>query len=183
MTGHFRTSSRPRRAISARRSARRGHACRGICMSSEWCVRHPEVPARSAGLEGCCSGARAVALRGALRAHLRVTDHTPSLETEKLAELRELRARRAKAVGRMAVVAVADGDRAEQHLLGRHFDEFADDAMHAGPGFLRAGIEAVAAGKERQSVDIAAEIGPLAGAEVAVDGDEQRGRRIEELEI
>ena len=70
----------------------------------------------------------------------------------------------------MRVVAVADGKRAEQHLLGRHFDECADDAMHARPGFLRAGIEAVAAGEEGQSVDIAAEIGPLAGTELAVDG-------------
>src|SRR5580704_6096950 len=106
-----------------------------------------------------------------------------SLETKKLAELRKLRARRAKAVGRMSVVAVADRHGAEQHLFGRHGDEFADDAVHAGPGFLRAGIEAVAAGEERQGVDIAAEIGPLAGAELAVDGDEQRDRRVEEFEI
>src|SRR3984893_13522464 len=34
--------------------------------------RHPEVPARSAGLEGCTG--RAVALRVSLRSHLRVTD-------------------------------------------------------------------------------------------------------------
>src|SRR5580692_11934492 len=109
--------------------------------------------------------------------------HDGSLETKKLAELRKLRARRAKTVRRMAVVAVADGHGAEQHLLRRHGDEFADNAVHAGPGFLRAGIEPVAAGEERQRVDIAAEIGPLAGTELAVDGDEQRDRRIEEFEI
>src|SRR5580704_3999181 len=92
-----------------------------------------------------------------------------SLETKKLAELRELRPRRAEAVGRVLVIAVADRHGAEQHLFRRHFDELADDAVHAGPGFLRASIEAVAAGQERQRVDIAAEIGPLPGAELAVD--------------
>src|SRR5579862_7956728 len=106
-----------------------------------------------------------------------------SLETKKLAEFTKLGARRAKAVGRVAVVAIADRHGAEQHLFRRHGDEFADDAVHAGPGFLRAGIEAVAAGEERQSVDISAEVGPLAGPELAVDGDEQRHRRVEELEI
>src|SRR5579859_6401403 len=55
--------------------------------------------------------------------------------------------------------------------------------MHARPGFLRAGVEAVAAGEKRQRMDIAAEIGPLAGAELAVDADEQRDRRVKELEI
>src|SRR5580692_4528544 len=108
---------------------------------------------------------------------------TASFKSEKLAELRKLRARRAKTVRRVAVVAVADRHGAEQHLLRRHGDEFADDAVHAGPGFLRAGIEAVAAGKKRQRVDVAAEIGPLARTELAVDGDEQRDRRVEEFEI
>ncbi len=42
--------------------------------ATEKVCRHPEVPARSAGLEGCGSGAGAVALRGSLRSHLRVTE-------------------------------------------------------------------------------------------------------------
>ncbi len=83
----------------------------------------------------------------------------------------------------MAVVAVAERHRAEQHLFGRHADETADEAMQPRPGFLRAGIEAVAAGEQLQRIDIAAEIGPLAGAELALDGDEQRDRRVEEFEI
>src|SRR4029077_16142790 len=99
----------------------------------------------------------------------RVTDHAPSLEAKKPAELRKLGARRAEAVRRVGVVAIADRDRAEQHLLRRHLDERTDDAVHAGPGFLRAGVEPVAAGEERQRMDIAAEIGPLAGAELPVD--------------
>ena len=49
--------------------------------------------------------------------------------------------------------------------------------------FLRTGIETAAASQECQRVDIAAEVGPLAGAELAIDGDEQRHRRIEELEV
>jgi len=85
--------------------------------------------------------------------------HDGSLETKKPTELRKLRPRRAKAVRRVAVIAVTDRHGAEQHLFRRHFDERADDAVHAGPGFLRAGIEAVAAGEDRQGVDIAAEIG------------------------
>src|SRR5579864_2155120 len=106
-----------------------------------------------------------------------------SLKSKKLAELRKLCARRAETVGRMAVITKADRHGAEQHLLRRHVDELADDAVHARPGFLRAGVQPVAAGEERQGVDVAAEIGPLAGAELAVDGDEQRHRRIEEFEI
>jgi hypothetical protein len=39
-------------------------------------IRHPEVLARSAGLEGCM--ARAVALRGSLRSHLRMTEKVRS---------------------------------------------------------------------------------------------------------
>jgi DNA-binding transcriptional LysR family regulator len=38
--------------------------------------RHPEVRARRASLEGCGPSASAVALRGSLRSHLRVTDMT-----------------------------------------------------------------------------------------------------------
>jgi hypothetical protein len=35
--------------------------------------RHPEAPACNAGLEGCGREAEAIALRGSLRSHLRVT--------------------------------------------------------------------------------------------------------------
>ena len=78
------------------------------------------------------------------------------IETEEPAELLERGARRTKAVGRMAAIAIADADRAKQHLLRRHFDEWADDAMHACPGFLRASIETVTARQIHQSVDVTA---------------------------
>ena len=81
------------------------------------------------------------------------------------------------------MIAVADGDGAKQHLFRRHVDERPHDVMQARPGFLRAGVEAEAARQVGECMDIAAEIGPLSGAEPAVDGDEQRDRRIEKLVI
>ncbi len=83
----------------------------------------------------------------------------------------------------MVAIAIADRQRAEQHLLRRHSDEWTDDAMHARPGFLGAGIEAVAARQIHQGVDVTAEIGPLARPKPAIDGDEQRDRRVEERVI
>src|ERR1700745_1102902 len=106
-----------------------------------------------------------------------------SLKAKKPAELLRLGARRAETVRRMAAVAVADRDRAKQHLLRRHVHERPDNAMHARPRFLRAGVEAVAARQIHQRVNITAEIGPLAGTEAALDGDEQGDRRVEELVI
>jgi hypothetical protein len=50
--------------------------------------RHFEAPARSAGLEGCYRSAQAVALRGSLRSHLRVTGM--SHETAQLASMPEV---------------------------------------------------------------------------------------------
>src|SRR5271156_3008581 len=105
------------------------------------------------------------------------------LKSQKLAELFRLRARRAKAVRQMRVVAVAERDGAEQHLFRRHADKGRDQAMHARPGFLGAGVEAMAACEQREGLHIAAEIGPLAGTELAIDGDEQRHWRIEEFVI
>src|SRR5215472_6109938 len=104
-------------------------------------------------------------------------------ETEEAAELLGHRARRTETVGRMIAVAVADRDRAKQHLLRRHVHERPDDAMHARPGFLRTGVEPAPARQKHQRMNIAAEIGPLAGAEPAIDGDEQGDRRVEELVI
>jgi hypothetical protein len=106
-----------------------------------------------------------------------------SLESKKPAELLRLGARRAEAVCRMTAVAVADRDRAKQHLLGRHVYERPDDAVHARPGFLRAGVEPVAARQIHQGMNVAAEIGPLAGAKPAIDGDKQRHRRVEKFVI
>ena len=51
------------------------------------------------------------------------------------------------------------------------------------PGFLRAGVEPVPARQIHQRMNVAAEIGPLAGAEPAIDGDEQCNRRVEEFVI
>ena len=51
------------------------------------------------------------------------------------------------------------------------------------PGHLRTGVQPMAACQERQRIDIAAEVRPLAGAEPAVNGDEETHRRIEELVI
>src|SRR5690242_15373864 len=106
-----------------------------------------------------------------------------SVETKEPAELLGLGARRAETVGRMPAVAITDRDGAKQHLLRRHADERADNAMHARPGFLRAGVEPVPARQIHQSMNVAAEIGPLAGTEPAIDGDEQSHRRIEEFVI
>src|SRR5262249_55037955 len=92
-------------------------------------------------------------------------------------------ARRAEAVGRMVAVAISQRHATKQHLVGRQIKEFADDAMEARPRFLRARVEPVAARQIHERVDVAAEIGPLAGAEPAVDGDEQPDRPPKELEI
>ena len=107
----------------------------------------------------------------------------PSVEAEITAKFLGIGARRAEAVGRMAVVAVADSHRAKQHLLRRHFHEGPDDPIKPRPGFLRARVEAIAARQIHQSVNVAAEIGPLAGTEFAVDGDEESHRRVEEFVI
>src|SRR5262245_6196058 len=81
----------------------------------------------------------------------------------------------------MAAVAVADAHAAEQHLLGRKFQQRADDLVHADPGHLRTGVEPVATRQKRQCMDIAPEVRPLAGPEPAIDGYEESHRRIEEL--
>src|SRR6266545_2908208 len=83
----------------------------------------------------------------------------------------------------MIVVAVADRDAAKQHVVERNFQELADGPIDACPGFLRACVETVTAREIRQSMDVAAEIGPLSRAKLALDGDEQADRRVEELEI
>src|SRR5215472_13542841 len=107
----------------------------------------------------------------------------PSLKTKEPAELFWFGARRAKTVGGVAMIAVTDGHRAKQHLFRRHFHERTDNAMHARPRFLSTGVQPMTARQIHQRVDVAAEIGPLAGAEPAINGDEQRHRRIEELVI
>src|SRR3977135_547068 len=83
----------------------------------------------------------------------------------------------------MLAVAVADRHAAEQHLVVRQLEIFADDVVEPRPGLLRAGVEAVAACQKCQRMDIATEIGPLAWAQAAIDGDEQRHWRAEELEV
>src|SRR6202035_1861431 len=115
----------------------------------------------------------------------RVTSNSPSapFEADEGTELVERGARRAEAVRRMRVVAVTDRDRAEQHVLGRNVQEVADRLVHARPRFLRTGVEPVAARQVHQRMDVAAQIRPLPGAELALDGDEQRDRRVEEREI
>src|SRR5262249_7873980 len=85
-----------------------------------------------------------------------------SLETKKPAELVRRGARRAKAVGGVAVVAITDRPRAKQHLLRRHFHQRPDNAVNTRPRFLRAGVEPVAARQIHQRVDVTAEVGPLA---------------------
>src|SRR5215469_7903609 len=112
-----------------------------------------------------------------------VSNMPHSIKTKEAAELLRLRPRRAETVGRMSAVAVADRDRAKQHLLRRHVYERPDNPMHTRPGFLRAGVEPVSARQIHQRMNIAAEIGPLAGTEAAIDGDEQSDRHVEELVI
>src|SRR5262249_16810418 len=105
------------------------------------------------------------------------------VESIKLAELSELRSRRAEIVGFVLPVAVTDRHATEQHLIRRQPQETTNSVVKAGPGLLRAGIEAVAARQERQCMDIATEVGPLTGTEPAVDGDEKRHWRTEKLEV
>src|SRR5262245_253838 len=73
-----------------------------------------------------------------------------AVKPEKCAELVERGARGTEAVGRMRVVAVAQRQAAEQHVRLRDAQEFADHAVEPGPGFLRAGIEPVAARENHQ---------------------------------
>ena len=72
----------------------------------------------------------------------------------------KLRARGAEIVGLVLAVAVADGHAAEQHLVRRQLEEIGDGVVEPRPGFLRTGVEAVAARQICQRMDIAAEIGP-----------------------
>src|SRR5262249_19637031 len=110
----------------------------------------------------------------------RHNSNSPSapFESDEGAEFVERGARRAEAVGRVRAVAVADRDGAKEHVGGRDRQELADDSVHARPGFLWAGVEPAAAREIHQGVDVAAEVGPLAGAEPALDGEEQRDRRV-----
>src|SRR6476620_5988211 len=87
------------------------------------------------------------------------------IESVKLAELAEVRTRRAESVGLVLPVAVANRHAAKQHLVRRQLEVITDGVVEPRPGFLRASVEAVAARKEGESVDIAPEVGPLARAE------------------
>src|SRR5690348_10250314 len=95
------------------------------------------------------------------RAGTNMQNMPTSLKPKEAAELFRLCARRAESVGWMTVVAVADRNRAKQHLLRRHVHERADDAVHARPGFLRTRVQPIAARQIHQRMNIAAEIGPL----------------------
>ncbi len=81
----------------------------------------------------------------------------------------------------MAAVAVANSHSAKEHLLGREFQESADDLVHAYPGHLRAGVQTIAACQKRQRMNVAAEVRPLARTKPAVDRDEETNGRIEKL--
>src|SRR5215211_4743425 len=83
----------------------------------------------------------------------------------------------------MGVVAVADREAAEQHVRGWNLEKLADEAVEASPGLLRARVEPMAARQIHEGMDVAAEIGPLSGAQLALDRDEQPDRRAEELEV
>ena len=66
---------------------------------------------------------------------------------------------------------------------GGSLQEIAHGALPGDPGFLRAGVQAVATGQHHDGLDEAAEIGPLRRQHGAVDGEKQTDRRAEELEI
>ena len=53
--------------------------------------------------------------------------------------------------------------------------------MKTCPGDLRTGIQSMAPRQEGERINIAAEIGPLSGAEPAIDCDEETHGRVEEL--
>jgi hypothetical protein len=63
------------------------------------------------------------------------------VESIKLAELTELRSRRAEIVGFVLPVAVTDRHAAEQHLIRRQPQEITNGVVKPGPGLLRASGE------------------------------------------
>src|SRR5258707_12215689 len=79
------------------------------------------------------------------------------IESVELAELIQLRARRAEVVGLVLPIAVADRHAAEQHLVLRRFQEIADGIVEPRPGLLRTGVEPIAAGGDRHASGRAAQ--------------------------
>src|SRR5215208_4897178 len=67
-----------------------------------------------------------------------------SIKSIELAKFVKLRPRRAETVDRVIAVAVADSHSAEQHLLGRKFQERADNLVEAYPSHLRTGVQPIA---------------------------------------
>ena len=80
--------------------------------------------------------------------HLPFDHGKPSIESIKLAELLEFRARCSKAVYPMIAIAIADRHPAKEHLLRGQLQKIADQLVKAYPGHLRTGIEPVAARQE-----------------------------------
>src|SRR5690554_6681242 len=82
-----------------------------------------------------------------------------------------------------AFIHIAKPHAAEKHQLFRHGEKLADGLVPDRPGFLRRGVEAVFARNQHDRLHEKAEIDPLAKTHLAVNGEENRNRRIEEAEV
>src|SRR6476659_3347130 len=69
------------------------------------------------------------------------------------------------------------------HQIVGQLEEGADGAVEGDPGLLRAGVQAVAARQQADSLQIAADVGPLRRPVRLFAREEQRDRRAEELVI
>src|SRR5215469_1804826 len=70
---------------------------------------------------------------------------------------------------------------AEEHELGRQSQELTHDPVPARPGFLRAGVKPLLAGKQHDALHEHPDIGPLIGTHRAIDGEEESDGCSEEL--
>src|SRR6185295_11886245 len=86
----------------------------------------------------------------------------------------------APGIDRRSLVGVAERDAAEEDVFGRDLQEGREGLVPVGPGFLRAGVEAVGARQQHDVLQEAADVGPLRRPHGAVDRDEQPDRRIVE---
>src|SRR5690606_37035482 len=71
----------------------------------------------------------------------------------------------------------------EKHQLFRQSEKFVDGHVPDRPGFLRRGVETMFARNQHDRLHEEAEIDPLAKAHLAVNGEENGYRRIEETEV
>src|SRR5262249_55670385 len=103
-----------------------------------------------------------------------------------LANARILGERRPLAVERIdgcRLVRMADRHAAEDHLVLRHGEVFADHAVPHRPGLLRTGVQPVLAREQHDVLEKHPEIRPLALLHLAVDREDEAHGRAEERPV